>query len=1722
MITKSKLPNTKVRRVLAFSLSAVLLMNTVLPSLEDFLAQRNISLAKLLPKRVEVKAESNEPAIPSKVEVINPPGEDLDVEVVNMRVEGTVKMHQANIMNNLVQSDYKKKDYAYDGSGYDIVEIQGKKAGDKTNYQTTHDYRLNDLIEKNVFIRDILINGKKEEKDEWTYLYYYTKSLPKEIYKSELVASLIRNYEGVTDKKIEWIIDTKGPTVDAEDYAYRTMIKQDIFRNKLYVKRTRIATQYYSPTEMKPYMDRAIQLGVLNPLEIYQESFVQIVNICQNSLIKELNLNKTDNISQNTANIIKSLAERDGYKIGNASQEEAYLNEWVKKGYINYNNLSQTNYHKQVVKKDYNYETVHTPILRSDVMDYYTALRTIEDVMKKKEGYVSDQEISILNYHYDSKIDDSVPEEMQSTVKYLMAKGVIFPDDVIINHDFTLEDYTTLMYRVSNPEQRYSYKTLTLSKEDQDLITKGYRKKNLEMIDFGTVDNESKLIEGQDETVKSVVDKGAVAVEVEYVRTFLKGITHQGEWHLIKSNHTDIPLTESGVSIKNVSNGILLEVEKSKWDELLTIAKNEGASLGIRNQKGLTYIGVMQDGEYKRNAETVVTDNDYRNGKITEEVFNSKTHTMEFNGTISDSFAPYRASTITTHKEFLVEQKIYLPAKDQTGKAIKGDLSYFNWVDANKRKTYTLDDAIKQKIINVEGNPEVNGNIVTLKVRIKAPTAKLAVQFLQSAISVNKAKYPGYAAVQGLIDANGSLYVGKDFLNYFGDIDILANKALYNRVTGTYAMIVDKESNNSAKSINTLVSGNTLRRFGSKEDINPISQSGGLMYRVETVKDLLPPNAFKNSGFKSYYFGDGSGKDRVANVKTVNSNDMNGKIQSTTMQKNYVVDYKGKLYMSMNNLNYASNFVIIDLPSVIKSQAMDANIEKLPSINPNTRVIVKWNWFVPTGVYKGKGLYDKDNDYITVAEKLYQKPVGTVDNTGRKNDVVERWDTFTQISNRLLEMGTNMKAGTDNVEGSGGNGFVKSGYLVPEIVVLGDDNINAQNYIKAYLANILFKEDLIKDKSSTSLADLTKVQNFNVNKFTEKEQQLKSLYPTGHTFFTYIGGGAEDKGLKVHGDYYVTDSKGSVYQLVDNKSLKGKALNGVTYRASSSTEILMTPYQKISPLKNPKVGESYTFESNSTMGYDVVSDGKGAEGIRLMKKASEGIPLVVHSIKDKGVQMGSSIVLDELTKQINDVLIDLSLDDQKIKEQYPNHKRVYDIDNLFRSANQKVIAANDVNGKTTGKLEDQTVSDITGKISKGTIVDSLVPSHKELSNIKSSQINAGRDKKSVEQEYNDIIFSFNHKDYTYGPLNSTTNTSLTLLMYINDYLFDYQKKNPLVVVGNSRPINEAASPYKITKPINLFCPTVKLNLAHFTIYPSVTTVMNKHGSYTAAGRVAALDDKDDFINVSYTLPNFNFAEDYILKTLSKVMYIKDIPEGSQVKIGSQLHSKVSTSKAPNKVQANATLLEGTVDANELGTGAYVVEQGGQRTTTLKYINTRTNKGFTEVSSYLKVIQTEVDGKKVYTVLKTQNGLPAFNYGVNSIGDLNDLSNSRFTFNYKKYKGEIPVNLDDYLAEFLKAFKEKGQRSKFHTILNLAIQLITLLMVMLAAVYLITVKEVFKNFFIRVRDKSGWDFVKIISIGLYDLDSKPSLLRISVACLLLMLVQALMLWLQGVNQIGMGG
>lgn len=508
-------------------------------------------------------------------------------------------------------------------------------------------------------------------------------------------------------------------------------------------------------------------------------------------------------------------------------------------------------------------------------------------------------------------------------------------------------------------------------------------------------------------------------------------------------------------------------------------------------------------------------------------------------------------------------------------------------------KDIELKGSTKTDSTIIEVKEDKNDNLLKVKFKIKANSSVAAVAILDANMKVkNKNGVVSIGSVPAVAYSESSgtgsnkvsdVFIPKSALNSLTGFPIFVSedKYLINKESGASALILE----DSKKAL----IGNQV--FNLK-DTMVYGLNGEVYYNLQLIKYLLSESMLSSLDNGDLFFTKGYPKnEKLIKIKNNSNSDLgNLYVKKLTTRSTFNVttgkdSFKEDVFYNLSQSNSLSNFLIYDLSKDLKSDKSIKMILELSYVFPESSDVGIDTEFLAK--YKNKTLTTSD-----VYNYMYKRPNTKV--------LQDWWDSNLTFSNALI----NYIMGTESIK------YVKSGFLMPSITILGDlssKNSDEKTYLD--VLNSLFETSLGLNESFINSTKSNTKRNLDfIHSYFHYESNF--LIDTGNKAldglisertFNYIVGsdGKYEKSPGIYeksnySDFYeyaVLESNGNVYHKVkdskyfegnysyDKSSINLKEVVGLKYVYNKVFSYNQTYY--INSNLNQEGWDAYTCLSNS-------------------------------------------------------------------------------------------------------------------------------------------------------------------------------------------------------------------------------------------------------------------------------------------------------------------------------------------------------------------------------------------------------------------------------------------------------------------------------------------------------------------------------------------------------------
>lgn len=260
------------------------------------------------------------------------------------------------------------------------------------------------------------------------------------------------------------------------------------------------------------------------------------------------------------------------------------------------------------------------------------ALGYIEKALRANEKEMTETEANIITYKYGVKYLEKVPSEYRSTVKFLIAKGILnFENEEEFTNLFkplSGEFFRTLIYRVHNKDARFDFSSVQLTDSDNYWLSKGFSETTINFYEGSAPEYDTEVEEVTNAQTSSAEEtpslsnlfgllssrQKVIADSVknkEYVVTRVFKTSSNKYYYngteLNSNTKVEDPITEV---VNDKANNLLKVKFKVKANSSVAAVAIVDANLTVKNTSGLVSVGTIPAVAYSESGdgETKVSD----------------------------------------------------------------------------------------------------------------------------------------------------------------------------------------------------------------------------------------------------------------------------------------------------------------------------------------------------------------------------------------------------------------------------------------------------------------------------------------------------------------------------------------------------------------------------------------------------------------------------------------------------------------------------------------------------------------------------------------------------------------------------------------------------------------------------------------------------------------------------------------------------------------------------------------------------------------------------------------------------------------------------------------------------------------------------------------------------------------------------------------------------------
>lgn len=261
-----------------------------------------------------------------------------------------------------------------------------------------------------------------------------------------------------------------------------------------------------------------------------------------------------------------------------------------------------------------NYPTVK--YFKTEKLTVMDGLKYIERFMRLTEKDMTEREAKIVNYKCKVQLMDSLTESQKSTIRFLIAKGILnyeSEEDYSLYTDvlrtMTWKDALRLLYRVKNTNARYDFSQVQMTDNDEFWEGKGYVETTVELNealpDIEVIATRHKKIQERvDEAGNTITDQyGNALLEVKDVLPYEDRESDSEGAGIMLDDYTDPNENDNGITAKlmdtiaksfsnlfnKATDSLYAETTKSDYYEVEMALADQNSNGDA--QTGYTYCG---------------------------------------------------------------------------------------------------------------------------------------------------------------------------------------------------------------------------------------------------------------------------------------------------------------------------------------------------------------------------------------------------------------------------------------------------------------------------------------------------------------------------------------------------------------------------------------------------------------------------------------------------------------------------------------------------------------------------------------------------------------------------------------------------------------------------------------------------------------------------------------------------------------------------------------------------------------------------------------------------------------------------------------------------------------------------------------------------------------------------------------------------------------------------
>ena len=382
--------------------------------------------------------------------------------------------------------------------------------------------------------------------------------------------------------------------------------------------------------------------------------------------------------------------------------------------------------------------------------------------------------------------------------------------------------------------------------------------------------------------------------------------------------------------------------------------------------------------------------------------------------------------------------------------------------------------------------------VTVITFSVSAKNADNALKYVDNKISCGMGTLlqdtiEGYTKIENDSGEVITLVSASSITSLFKDITILEDKLLLNSKTNTEAIILPEAG--YALVGNQCIISDTLMETIS---------DGQVYYNLEIIASLLNNAVLEKTINEAMYVCKDLGSDTYVKVESYSGSELGHAYVTNLVNKKFNTKKASKKFVNISQMTNGANCLI-------------RQFDVQPSPNSDTEtvtMIVDWKFIVPSGDIAGESLAAFKSGGKTIGDvhtALYTEP--------ESGKLKKYWYSNITISNSLA----NFMYGTSGVQ------YVTSGYLVPSLTILKSSNVSSE------LVGALFKQNgFTLTNAGTKYCDTSQMWWDSYFKDVKgvNDSDLKALLQSIRQFAMYdgvVGDGCTIYGGKKKAFYLITD-----------------------------------------------------------------------------------------------------------------------------------------------------------------------------------------------------------------------------------------------------------------------------------------------------------------------------------------------------------------------------------------------------------------------------------------------------------------------------------------------------------------------------------------------------------------------------------------------------------------------